>query len=348
MAQTFQTGFSTTLAAKLNSTDVTATVATAPTVTKGRFFIQSGNTKAWFAFTGVSGTTLTGLTFKSQTADPSTTVTGQTFVAGTKIKLVAMHDQMSDKQEGMPVKVYATTTTRDADITSPTNGMQAYVTAEGQFTDYVAGAWANRASGTNPNASAAVAGKVEIATTAQSIAGTDTGETGALLSVLPSDIAKNVQSGTFVYGADAGGDDTYVVALTPVLGAYTTGQRLSFKATTANTGACSVDFGPGAKNIKLVDGSDPLDGDIAAGSTNEFLYDGTNMVLQSVANRSTSAEVIAGTNTLKFVTPAQMKMTVIASTTDIIAQSAGSATTVETTYTKVKEIALAIGGVYLI
>lgn len=83
---------------------------------------------------------------------------------------------------------------------------------------------------------------MEIATTAQSVAGTDTGETGALLSVIPSDIAKNVQSATFIYGADAGGDDTYVVALTPVLGAYTTGQRLRAKFTTANTGACSVDF----------------------------------------------------------------------------------------------------------
>ena len=44
------------------------------------------------------------------------------------------------------------------------------------------------------------------------------------------------------YGADAGGDDTYVVALTPVLASYTTGQRLTFTPTTANTGACSVNF----------------------------------------------------------------------------------------------------------
>lgn len=98
-----------------------------------------------------------------------------------------------------------------------------------------------------------------------------------------------------------------MVALTPVLTAYTTGQRLRFKATTANTGACSVDFGPGVKNIKLVDGSDPLDGDIAANSTNEFLYDGTNMVLQSVAVRASSAEALTGTNTVKFMTPSITK-----------------------------------------
>jgi len=43
-----------------------------------------------------------------------------------------------------------------------------------------------------------------MATSAESIAGTDTGGTGALLSVLPSDIAKNAQSGTFNYGTDTG------------------------------------------------------------------------------------------------------------------------------------------------
>ena len=91
-----------------------------------------------------------------------------------------------------------------------------------------------------PNASTTVAGKEEIATTAQSKAGTDTGETGAKLSVLPSDIAANTQSGTFVYAVDSGANDTYVVALTPALTAYTTGQKLTLKFATANTGACTV------------------------------------------------------------------------------------------------------------
>jgi hypothetical protein len=51
-----------------------------------------------------------------------------------------------------------------------------------------------------------------------------------------------VQSGSETYGTDAGGDDTYVVALSPVLAAYTTGQELRFKPTTSNTGACTIDF----------------------------------------------------------------------------------------------------------
>ena len=72
------------------------------------------------------------------------------------------------------------------------------------------------------------------------MAGTDTGGSGALLSVLPSDIAKNDQSDAFIYAADAQATDTYVIALTPALTAYTTGQKIRFKANTINTGACTI------------------------------------------------------------------------------------------------------------
>lgn len=50
------------------------------------------------------------------------------------------------------------------------------------------------------------------------------------------------QAGSETYGTDVGGDDTYVVTLSPALTTYTTGQELKFKPTTANTGACTVDF----------------------------------------------------------------------------------------------------------
>lgn len=205
---------------------------------------------------------------------------------------------------------YADATARDAAIPSPVNWNSAYLTSEWYWTDYVGGSWVQRATGATANASDTVAGKVEIATSAESIAGTDTGGTGAFNSVLPSDIAKNIQSSTFVYWADAGWDDTYVVALTPTLSAYTTGQRLRFWVTTANTGACSVDFWPWVKSIKLIDGSDPLDWDILANSIVEVIYDGTNMVLQSVAQRASSAEAIAGTNTVKYMTPVITKASI--------------------------------------
>lgn len=144
------------------------------------------------------------------------------------------------------LKVKTLTTTQRNAIT-PANGQIVYDSDIGENYQYIAGSWSPVSSGsTQPNASATVAGKVEIATSAESIAGTDTGGTGALLSVLPSDIKTNLftatQAQASVYGADAGGDDTYVVAVVPVLAAYTTGQELRFKPTTANTGACTIDF----------------------------------------------------------------------------------------------------------
>lgn len=83
---------------------------------------------------------------------------------------------------------------------------------------------------------------MEIATTAESIAGTDTGGTGALLSVLPSDIAKNTQSGVFTYAASADVSDTYTATLVPALTAYATGMRVRILFTTANTGACTLNL----------------------------------------------------------------------------------------------------------
>ena len=90
-------------------------------------------------------------------------------------------------------------TTVQRDALSASNGMIIYNSTTGELNQYIGGAWSAVAAGsTQPTASTTVAGKVEIATSAQSIAGTDTGETGALLDVLPSDIAKNIQSATFI------------------------------------------------------------------------------------------------------------------------------------------------------
>ena len=74
------------------------TVATAPTITAGRVFLDNGAQQEWIRFTGVSGSVLTGLTRNlSKTADPITGGTGLQWIAGTQIKIVAMHDQLWDK-----------------------------------------------------------------------------------------------------------------------------------------------------------------------------------------------------------------------------------------------------------
>ena len=190
-----------------------------------------------------------------------------------------------------------TTTERD-NLTSPLNGMSIYNSTTGVMNFREAGAWvANAAGGSIPTAATTTKGGVEIGTSAETIAGTDTGGTSASLLALPSDIAKNTQSGTFVYAADGEASDTYVITMTPTLTAYTTGMVVNFKANTANTGACTLNIDTlGAKSIKKTHDADPADNDIESGQIVTVVYDGTNFQMQSqVAN----APVIAADITIK-------------------------------------------------
>ena len=70
-------------------------------------------------------------------------------------------------------KTFADVTERDAFTAS--NGDECYVTSTGKKYDYLGGSWIEReAGGTFPNASTTVAGNVEVATDAESIAGSET------------------------------------------------------------------------------------------------------------------------------------------------------------------------------
>lgn len=82
------------------------------------------------------------------------------------------------------------------------------------------------------------------------------------------------------YGEDAGGDDTYAVTVEPDFGAYFKGMIILFEATTANTGACTLNVNAlGAKDIKTLQGNDPLTGEILAGHMVMAIYNGTNFRL---------------------------------------------------------------------
>lgn len=95
------------------------------------------------------------------------------------------------------------------------------------------------------------------------------------------------------YAADAGSTDTYVVTLAPAPAAYVTGEHYRFKANTANTGACTVNFNSlGAKTIKKAAGgitTDLADNDIRAGQWVDMVYDGTNMQMQSLLGNAPTA-----------------------------------------------------------
>lgn len=119
--------------------------------------------------------TLKTITVDNITLDKGNGVayTAQTHTVGSVIEISDNYQFREDILTAMNTKVdtnstdtatgkFANAAARDAYFTSPVNGNSAYLTTEGKRTDYVGGAWADRASGTNPNASTTVAGKVEL------------------------------------------------------------------------------------------------------------------------------------------------------------------------------------------
>lgn len=178
-------------------------------------------------------------------------------------------------------------TARDAAFTAPLQNDECSVGGNRQFYSAALAQWVTYDEGTpTPNASTLVAGRVEIATAAQSIAGTNTGETLAFLSVLPKQIANNIQQGYFIFANSTTGTDAYSATLVPAFTGYTDGMRVTVRVDTANTGACSLELNSqGAVAIKMPFGGDPITGTILSGSFIDVIFDATNVIwrLQNVS-----------------------------------------------------------------
>lgn len=142
-------------------------------------------------------------------------------------------------------------------------------------------------------------------------------------SSLPTKVG--IQNASYTYAADAGASDAYAITLSPAPTAYAAGQRFSFYANTANTGAASLNVNAlGAKTIKKLNDQDLATGDIEAGQIVEVVYNGTDDVMEMVSTLAdvtgsvsaasetvagkvelaTDAEVATGTDTARAVTPA--------------------------------------------
>lgn len=84
------------------------------------------------------------------------------------------------------------------------------------------------------------------------------------------------------YAADSVGSDAYAITITPAITAYSAGQVFTFKAGTANTGACTLNVsGLGAKAITKNYNVALSTGDIKANQLVMVQYDGTQMQLLS-------------------------------------------------------------------
>ena len=146
------------------------------------------------------------------------------------------------------------------------------------------GSWvANASGGSVADASTTVAGKVEIADATESNAGDDSGATGAVTVMPPSQTARVIQDNKYTSFSDAEASDTYVITPVPAISAYAKFQSFTFTANTANTGAATLNVnGKGAKTIKKHHDQDLATGDIESGSVVEVVYDGEHNVITEV------------------------------------------------------------------
>ena len=89
--------------------------------------------------------------------------------------------------------------------------------------------------------------------------------------------AGQVQDGSFLYAADSGSANAYVITLAPAVTAYAAGQTFRFRAANANTGASTINVNSvGAKSIVKDVSTALAAGDINAGEVITIAYDGTN------------------------------------------------------------------------
>lgn len=94
--------------------------------------------------------------------------------------------------------------------------------------------------------------------------------------------AQDIISSNYMYGADAGANDTYVVTLPEAPASYTDGLTIRFKANTANTGASTLNVNSlGAIAIKRPNTLDTQTGDIVANQVVEVVYRGGSFYMTS-------------------------------------------------------------------
>jgi hypothetical protein len=113
------------------------------------------------------------------------------------------------------------------------------------------------------------------------------------------------------YGEDSGTANAYAVTLTPALADHIEGMPILVLIANTNTGASTLDPGPGATQIVGPDGGALNAGDLLAGDIAMFVFDGTRYRTERVTastsrvgqvQLASSAEAITGTDAKKSLT----------------------------------------------
>ena len=108
--------------------------------------------------------------------------------------------------------------------------------------------------------------------------------------------AGQLQDGSITYLTSVAGTDTITAVGAVGMTAYATGQKFTFIAAGANTGACTININSiGAKAITKSGATALSAGDIASGAAIEVFYDGTQFQLISNSAGTVSYATAAGT-----------------------------------------------------
>lgn len=116
-----------------------------------------------------------------------------------------------------------------------------------------------------------------------------------LKNTLPGFTGVILGAGTEAQGSTV---NDFTVTLSPAPAAYTANTIVAFKATHANTSACTLQIGAlGTKNFLAVDGGPLSSGDITTGEFVIAIYDGTSFYLLSGNDRaSRDGDTYTGTH----------------------------------------------------
>ena len=113
------------------------------------------------------------------------------------------------------------------------------------------------------------------------------------------------------HATDTGAANAYAIAPVPPITAYVTGQVVTLKPTHANTTASTINVNSlGTKNIKLLDGTDPVANNLLTAGTYIVIYDGTNFVLQNPSGAGSTqptTQYLTSGSSATYTTPANCK-----------------------------------------
>jgi hypothetical protein len=97
------------------------------------------------------------------------------------------------------------------------------------------------------------------------------------------------------YAPDTGAVNASVVAMNPAVAAYTGGMEVKFRVNVANTGACTLNAGGGARGLVRNDGAALIAGDLPLGILVTATYDATlnKFVISSLVTSQTLTQAMA-------------------------------------------------------